>query len=147
MHSSCHKYELKDLKKMRRKRDEYLLHNAVIEKDLDKVKSLIKDGWDVNETDYNHWTPLHYAAQDGLYSIAEVLISSGAEIDVKDDYGKSPLLVAAFNYPIGDSEKVIKLLLKNGADKFLKNDYGISPYSMAIDTMGGEPLVKLLDSI
>lgn len=132
---------------MKRNENEYLLHRAVINKDLMRVQSLIKEGWDVNKVDYNHWTPLHYAAQDGLYSIAEVLISSGAEINVKDDYGKSPLLVAAFNYPIGDSEKVIKLLLKKGADKFLKNNYGISPYSMAIDTMGGEPLVKLLDSI
>jgi len=42
---------------------------------------------------------------------------------------------------------MIKILLKNGADKFLKNNYGVSPYSLANEMMGGEPLVKLLDSI
>ena len=132
---------------MKRNENEYLLHRAVINKDLMRVQSLIKEGWDVNKVDYNHWTPLHYAAQDGLYSIAEVLISSGAEIDVKDDYGNTPLSNAIYNSNVGNSVEVIKILLKNGADKFLKNNYGISPYSMAIDTMGGEPLVKLLDSI
>lgn len=132
---------------MKKKENKYLLHRAVINKDLERVKSLIQEGWDVNEIDYNHWTPLHYAAQDGLCNIAEILIISGAKIDIKDDYGKSPLFVAVFNYPIGNSGEVIKLLLKNGADKFLKNNYGISPYDIAIDTMGGETLVKLLDNI
>ncbi len=132
---------------MRRKRDEYLLHNAVIEKDLDKVKSLIKDGWDVNEIDYNHWTPLHYATQDGMDNITETLIENGAEIDVKDDYGNTPLSNAIYNSNVGNSVEVIKILLKNGADKFLKNNYGVSPYSLANEMMGGEPLVKLLDSI
>ena len=132
---------------MKKKENEYLLHRAVINKDLKHVKSLIKEGWDVNEKDYNHWTPLHYAAQDGLYDIAEFLIISGAEIDVKDDYGNTPLSNAVYNSDVGNSENVIKLLLKKGADKYLKNNYGVSPYSLANEMMGGDTLIRLLNSI
>ena len=55
---------------MKKERKIYKLHEAVLDNNISMVKSCIAEGLDVNEKDENSFTPLHYAAQDGLVEIA-----------------------------------------------------------------------------
>ena len=57
---------------MKKARKIYKLHEAVLDQDLNLVRSCIEEGFDVNEKDENSFTPLHYAAQDGLEEIAKI---------------------------------------------------------------------------
>ena len=46
------------------------------------------------------WTPLHYAAFGGHKEIAELLIASDADMNVKDNWGRTPLdLAIQYNKP------------------------------------------------
>ena len=53
------------------------------------------------------WTPLHYAAVRNSLEVAELLISSGAEVNVKTNGGETPLHKAV-------SQKMVELLQIHG---------------------------------
>lgn len=91
------------------------------------VKSCIAKGLIVNEKDENSFTPLHYAAQDGLEEIAKTLLDAGADVVAKNAYGNTPLLTAMAYY----EPSLITLLLERGANKDEQNNSGVSPYSLA----------------
>ena len=42
------------------------------------------------------WSPLHWAAKDGSVAICQLLVSKGANINVKDKSGQTPLHRAAY---------------------------------------------------
>lgn len=122
------------------------LHRAVIDGNLELVKTLISKGYDVNEKDEYSFTPLHYAAQNFstnivCLDIAKFLLNSGIKIETKDSYGNTALFRAVANFRRDPA--MIHLLLENGADKFNKNDYGVSPYSLA-ETIANYPVLQYL---
>jgi ankyrin repeat protein len=49
---------------------------------------LIEHGADVNAAGQFGWTPLHAAAYQGLNDSIEYLVSKGAKIDQKDNFGR-----------------------------------------------------------
>lgn len=106
------------------------LYEAVLNEDLQAVKTLLKD-CDVNERDpSNGFTPLHYCAQNGLLSIAELLLSDdNICVDIKDAYGNTPLFKAVF-FSQGKTA-MIKMLLAAGANPEEKNNSGVSPFALA----------------
>jgi len=105
------------------------LHNAVIAKDLARVRSLLESGADPSARDGSGWTPLHFSAQDYSLEIAELLLDFGANIDAQNSQGQSPLYTAVFNSRgRGD---LIKLLRKRGANPEQRNLYGKTPIGLA----------------
>ena len=63
------------------------------------VSLLLSQGASPNECeDHNGsgWTPLHWAAKDGNVTIAQLLVSHGADVNVKDKAGQTPLHRAAY---------------------------------------------------
>lgn len=60
------------------------------------VQKLIERGADVNKReDKEGYTPLHIAAGNGYLGLCQLLVAHGAEIDVINHYGHSPILRAA----------------------------------------------------
>jgi uncharacterized protein len=63
------------------------LHYAVVDRNIGRVKELIRQGVDLNVADRDGWTPLHFAAQNYDNVIARLLLDSGATIDPRDANG------------------------------------------------------------
>jgi uncharacterized protein len=73
------------------------LIQAVKNRDADSVRALLKQRVDVNATQGDGATPLHWAAHRDDLVIADLLIRAGARANVADDVGMTPLHVACTN--------------------------------------------------
>ena len=93
--------------------------------ELQKVKSLIAAGTDVNARDKDGNTPLHYAAKYGNAKVVNALIAAGAHVDARDHQGNTPLAVAVD----GRRVEAIQPLTAAGADVNTRNNEGETPLS------------------
>ena len=64
--------------------EEIALLAACARGDLNEVEKLMDSGVDVNSSDQNHMTALHYAAMHTRDDVIKFLISRGAEVDTAD---------------------------------------------------------------
>ncbi|XP_019863138.1 PREDICTED: serine/threonine-protein phosphatase 6 regulatory ankyrin repeat subunit C-like, partial [Amphimedon queenslandica] len=91
--------------------DETPLHYACRFGEADIIKLLITKGKaDVNAMDKENRTPLFHVVK-WRSEIVNILLTNGAKIDVVDNYGNTPLLLAIEK---GGSTEVIKLLITKG---------------------------------
>ena len=120
------------------------LHYAVVDRKVERVKELVRQGMNVNLADRNGWTPLHAAAQNDDAEMARFLLDSGATVDPRDSYGNTPLFRAVFNSR-GNGE-LIGLLRHRGADPNAKNESGVSPVSLA-RTIGNYDIAQFFDDL
>ncbi|XP_019185177.1 PREDICTED: potassium channel SKOR-like isoform X2 [Ipomoea nil] len=67
------------------------LCEIVVRGDSDILRRLLSYGVDPNSKDYDHRTPLHVAASQGLYSMAKLLLGAGASVFSKDRWGNTPV--------------------------------------------------------
>eukprot|EP01098_Paradermamoeba_levis_P011033 TRINITY_DN467_c0_g3_i1.p1 TRINITY_DN467_c0_g3~~TRINITY_DN467_c0_g3_i1.p1 ORF type:complete len:148 (-),score=32.08 TRINITY_DN467_c0_g3_i1:111-554(-) len=105
-------------RKERRKKGEEL--SVACERgELQKVEQLVSEGADVNWKGSHAITPLHHAASNGRRSVAEFLISKGAEVEPIDG-GCTPLHNAAYY----GHQSVVEFLVSNGASIHAKNNKG-----------------------
>lgn len=74
----------------------------------------------VNAVDGNHETLLHRASLFDHYELAEYLVSVGADINITDAEGRSPLMSATASA----SWNVVNLLLSKGAHVHIKDHHG-----------------------
>ncbi|PTB97207.1 hypothetical protein C9994_03925 [Marivirga lumbricoides] len=93
------------------------------------LKWLIDNGANLNFQDRIGYTGLHFCGQEQNAEIANVLLDKGADPNIKDEHGNSPLWTALFNAK-GNFETV-KVLRSHGADPTPKNIHGRSPNDMA----------------
>ncbi|XP_057199689.1 fibronectin type 3 and ankyrin repeat domains 1 protein [Triplophysa rosa] len=120
------------------------LHWAVDGGHLPVITYMILDGCEVDIRDKVFlWTPLmRVAIISGSAAVAAVLLKAGADANVRDKAGKTPLMAAVLN----NYEDLVKLLLGNGADHRMKNKHGADAADMAT-AFGGKNIIKLLDKI
>ncbi|XP_052197957.1 potassium channel SKOR-like isoform X2 [Diospyros lotus] len=67
------------------------LCTLVAKGDSDFLRRILSNGIDPNSKDYDHRTPLHVAASEGLYLMAKMLLDAGASVFAKDRRGNTPL--------------------------------------------------------
>jgi ankyrin repeat protein len=91
---------------------EHTLVNAVEKGNAAAVRELIQQHADVNASEVDGMTPLHWAAQQGSLETVDLLIRAGASVKAVNRYGVSPLSIAAGN----GNAAIIEALLKAGAD-------------------------------
>lgn len=102
--------------------DAYNLKQAIVAKDVDKVKAMINEGKDVNyQVDGRN--ALHTACDKGLVEMAELVIDAGADVNAysEEGAGRTPLQFVAGDI-MQDFSELIELLMKNGADPNLSLD-------------------------
>ena len=97
---------------------EFLMETNKPNPDLDKIRSCIAGGVDVNAKDNHGWTALLYAVYYGNTEIEKLLISAGADVNARDNNGSTALIWAATNR--STEIEIIKLLIAAGADVNVK---------------------------
>jgi uncharacterized protein len=88
------------------------LADAAQNHDREAVKALLKDHADVNATEPDGTTALHWAAHWNDLELVDLLLSAGANPAALNRYGVTPLAEAANN----GSGALVESLLKAGAD-------------------------------
>ena len=90
------------------------LQFAAREGDIDCIRELLALGFPVRPFDDLGNTPLHYAASNEQYDAAELLITSGADVNAHDEkrIGETPLGEVAATCSLRGAS----LLVKAGAD-------------------------------
>jgi len=90
----------------------YLLHYAVDDSLFEIVKLLVEKGKvPLNTLDQSGWSPLHLAAGHGNLELVSYLLSKGADVNIKDSQGNTPLAWAREM----SATDVIQELTKHGA--------------------------------
>lgn len=116
------------------------------------VKALIAKGANVNaRARFNDWpgqitsepraqyhtygglTPLLYAARGGCYACVEALVSAGADVNLPNNEGMTPMMIALDNSQNG----VAKFFLEHGANPKVWDVYGRTALYVAIDHAPG----------
>lgn len=137
--------------------------SLAIDKNLERLSLYIidKDKSLINIPDNFQNYPLHYASKRNL-NITKYLVEHGADLEICDIIGLTPILLATSNNqndiveylakqganinktdPVGSTPfstaskngnlKIVKILLENGADFKKCNDFDRSPFSYALD--------------
>ena len=89
---------------------------------------LIAGGADVNASNIDGWTALHFAVSRKRKEVAELLISKGADVNFKNPLVLPPLTIAVIEPKQID---LVELLIKNGADVNALNEYGDTALGVA----------------
>jgi len=93
---------------------------------VETAKFLVERGADVNAAGQYGWTALHAATYQGMNDLIEYLVSKGAKIDQKDEFGQTPLSISLsvltkdigarrLQIPRRYRQETAELLLKLGA--------------------------------
>ncbi|WP_265025522.1 ankyrin repeat domain-containing protein [Wolbachia endosymbiont (group A) of Bibio marci] len=115
------------------------LRKAALEGNIEKVKSLISEGADVNATSELKETPLHWAARRGNQKVVEVLLNNRANVNAVDGNENTPLHRAAEN----GHKEVVEALLDKGASVNITDQNGKTPLHWAAKK-GHQEAVKVL---
>ncbi|AZL15206.1 ankyrin repeat domain-containing protein [Rickettsiales endosymbiont of Stachyamoeba lipophora] len=90
-------------------------------------------------------TALHLAAKNGLLDSIKSLVVAGAQPNITNNEGNSPLLSTVSDYNISQNRlQAVKILLANGADPYVFNKKGTSALSAATNFSSQYPYAKLI---
>src|SRR5215831_18178077 len=104
------------------------LPEAAMKGDQTAVQSLLKQKVDVNETQADGNTALHWAAYRDDVEMSRLLIQAGANANAKTRLGDvTPLQLAATN----GNAAIVELLVKAGANVNAPNGNGTTPLMFA----------------
>ena len=115
------------------------LIDAVKNVDREAVRSLLKQGANVNATQADGTTALHWASYRDDLESADLLIRSGANVNARNDLGATPLWAACQN----GSESMVGRLLTAGANPNAALLWGETPVMVAARS-GSPAVVELL---
>ena len=101
-----------------------LLHHTARLGRLEKTRSLVVAGAEIDAVDKDGQTPLHYASSDNNLAFASYLVDNGACVNVKDADELTPLHFAIL---YGNVE-IAELLVNRGALDEIENMYTLLDY-------------------
>ena len=105
------------------------LFDAIFIQDIQSVKFCVENGAEINVKGSHVKTfPLHSAVSSGNLAIVKILLQNGANVNIQNRTGKSPLCLAA----TGNRLDLVKLLVQNGAQIDLKDNHNQTPLDLAL---------------
>jgi cytohesin len=113
------------------------LHQAAANGDVERVKSLVSKGADVNAEDEKKKTPLHHAAKTGKMEVVQLLVEAGADVNAMGKNNWPPLCIAVENNHMA----VAEYLIAHGADLNPDNEW--TPLQEAASS-GSVEMVEML---
>ena len=114
--------------------------DAAQQRDEVSLRTLLQSGVNVNSTQVDGTTALHWAAFYDDTEMAALLVRAGADVNAVNLYGVSPLVQACTD---GNAE-VVKLLLEAGADANTTMSGGETPLMLASRSGSTEAVKALL---
>lgn len=112
----------------------------------DSVTSwLVENGFSevaVNEKNSKSVTPILLACQTGELAIVKELISAGADLTLRDNYGNSSLWAACYS----NKAELVRLVEENGIDIDTRNTDGVTALMLAASS-GRDTIVETLLSL
>ena len=114
---------------------------------VERVRSLIEGGADVNVRNHKGQSALHCAAKAGFVDIVALLLEHGCDVDARDKQGETPL-AAALRSTVKDKAKlldVVRLIANAGADADLADHNGRCPRAIAGAKRNAQLWVNALD--
>lgn len=95
------------------------------------LKGFLAKGWDINaRRKHRHgmWTPLHWVAQRGLTHGIRCLLENGADPNITDDKGRTPMHLIAQK---GVGKNQVQALVEHGGDINVRDADGETPLDYA----------------
>ena len=95
------------------------------------LKKFLAKGWDINvRQKHRHgmWAPLHWMAQRGLPHGILCLLENGADPNITDDKGRTPMHIIAQK---GVGQNQVQVLIEHGADVNIRDVDGKTPLAYA----------------
>jgi ankyrin repeat protein len=111
-----------------------LWNGKVPDDDIDTIRFFLERGADVDAVDHNHLGLLHAASCSGSIEVARLLLKHGANIDVRNSWGQTPLHRALVEIHDNFDHKHfdgIQLFLEHGAGVDALDNYNSTPLHVA----------------
>ena len=112
---------------------------AVYDNDAARVSAMLNEGVDVNASESEDFTALHYAVWLGHKSVVKALLEYNPAMEVRTVTGLTPLVLAASN----SHEDIAIMLLEKGADPNFAEENG----GRAIDRAAENGLIRTLKEL
>ena len=117
--------------------------DAVMKRDAEAVRTLIKGGADVNAAQGDGMTALHWSARNGDLELTRLLLFAGANVKASTRLGGyTPLLLAAQQ----GHAPVIAALITAGADVKASNALGTTPLMLAAASGDPQAVTMLVEN-
>jgi ankyrin repeat protein len=110
---------------------------AVIDNDVEAVRTGLASGRDPNLPDRYCWIPLHRAAANDSAEVAEVLLQAGSSLVATGTDNWTPLHLAA----VSGSSRMVKVLVEAGAPVDALSYCGDTPLHLAFYPQSAETLL------
>jgi uncharacterized protein len=108
------------------------LHLAASYADIEVIGLLVAAGAELNSLTGEGETAVHIAVRLGLVNVVDLLLESGADVDVQEpSEGMTPLHIAAFQ----GSQPLVERLVTAGADPSVQDYNGRTPLFLASSMM------------
>ncbi|TKJ36747.1 MAG: hypothetical protein CEE38_10610 [Planctomycetes bacterium B3_Pla] len=117
------------------------LNQAAVDGDLDRVKSLVSGGADVNVKNRMGMTPLVVAAMNSRTAVCEFLVANGADLNAKDGRSQTALYLAVNK----GNKELVELLVKKGADVNITTGRGENAFSLAKKKRNADGNTEIVD--
>jgi ankyrin repeat protein len=117
--------------------------DAVMAKDREAVKTLLKNGADVNAAQGDGMTALHWAARNGDAELTQMLLYAGANVKATTRLGGYTALMMAADQ---GHASVIAALVAGGSDAKTANAMGTTPLMLAAASGNPQAVTTLVEN-
>ena len=112
---------------------------------VQETAKVLHSGADVNKrsTRLFGWTPLISAIYHRKSDVVDLLLASGADVNLGDSNGRTPLDWAITMS--GENTNLLRRLIQSGADPRLKSGMGTDAFRLAATSPNSEEIVAILE--